>query len=71
MESPNSPPSIFKDQTWRSYHSFSICSRKLGELKMMEDEVAALVVDNGSGKSDNIAERTNEGWGVFFVKKFI
>ena len=52
MESPNSPPSIFKDQAWRSYHSFSICSRKLGELKMMEDEVAALVVDNGSGKSE-------------------
>ena len=60
MESPNSPPSIFKDQTWRSYHSFSICSRKLGELKMMEDEVAALVVDNGSGKSESTKSATKK-----------
>ena len=57
---PNSPPSIFKDQTWRSYHSFSICSRKLGELKMMEDEVAALVVDNGSGKSESTKSATKK-----------
>lgn len=37
----------------------------------MEDEVAALVVDNGSGKSDKFAERKKETCGKIFVKKIL